>query len=99
MYTQDTFNIFKHKPVYITQSDDKGKYSIENLKPGDYYIYAIDDKNRNLIADSKSEMYGFLPEKIVASTKINQTLTSRYRSWMPGHSKSPASDRTTLTST
>lgn len=64
VYTTDTFNIFKHKPVYITQSDDKGKYSIENLKPGNYYIYAIDDRNRNLIADSKSEMYGFIPEKI-----------------------------------
>lgn len=71
VYTPDTFDIFKHKPVYITQSDEKGKFSIENLKPGKYYIYAIDDRNRNLIADSKSEMYGFIPESITLNANAS----------------------------
>lgn len=64
LYQTDTFNILKHKPAYLTKSDQKGKYRIENLKPGTYYIYGIDDKNRNLIVDSKTESYGFLVDSI-----------------------------------
>jgi uncharacterized protein (DUF2141 family) len=60
LYQQDTFNIFKHKPSYITKTNEKGLFKLENLKPGKYFIYANDDKNKNLIVDSKSESYGFL---------------------------------------
>jgi uncharacterized protein (DUF2141 family) len=60
LYQPDTFNIFKHKPVYLTQTDQKGNFKIENLKPGMYYLYGIEDKNRNLLADSKNESYAFL---------------------------------------
>lgn len=62
IYKQDTFNIFKHKPEYFSKTDDKGNYSIANLKPGTYHVYAFEDKNKNLVVDSKSEQYGFLRE-------------------------------------
>jgi uncharacterized protein (DUF2141 family) len=64
LFESDTFNIFKHAPVYITKTDDAGLYAIENLKPGTYYAFAIDDKNRNLIVDSKTEQYGFVATPI-----------------------------------
>lgn len=70
LYENDTFNILKHKPAYLTKSDDKGRYRIENLKPGIYHVYAIDDKNRNLIADSKTEYYGFLADSISLTKNI-----------------------------
>jgi len=68
LYQTDTFNIFKHRPVYLTKSDEKGQYVIENLKPGIYHIYAIEDKNKNLIADSKNESYGYLADTINLTT-------------------------------
>lgn len=71
LYQNDTFNIFKNKPSYIGKTDTKGNFQIGNLKPGDYYIYAIDDKNKNLVVDSKSESYGFLSEKISLSENAN----------------------------
>ncbi len=64
LFQTDTFDIFKHKAAYITKSDKTGKFIIENLKTGKYYIYAIDDKSRNLIADSKSESYAFLRDSL-----------------------------------
>jgi uncharacterized protein (DUF2141 family) len=70
LYESDTFNILKHKPAYLTKSDEKGKYRIENLKPGIYHVYGIDDKNRNLIVDSKTEAYGFLTDSINLTTNI-----------------------------
>jgi uncharacterized protein (DUF2141 family) len=70
LYQPDTFNIFKHKPSYITKTDDKGSFKLENLKAGKYYIYAYDDKNKNLIVDTKSESYGFLIDQLEVSEDI-----------------------------
>jgi uncharacterized protein (DUF2141 family) len=64
IYQVDTFDIFKHKPVYFTRTDKKGKFKIQNLKAGDYSIYAFDDKNKNLLLETKSEKFGILPNKI-----------------------------------
>jgi hypothetical protein len=55
----DTFNIFKHPATIFTKTSDKGKFKIDHLKPDTYYIYAFEDKNRNLIVDSKTESYAF----------------------------------------
>ncbi len=55
----DTFNIFTHPATYFTKTSKTGTFKIANLKPGTYYIYAFNDKNKNLIIDSKSESYGF----------------------------------------
>jgi uncharacterized protein (DUF2141 family) len=71
LYQQDTFNIFEHKPVYFAKTNEKGIYTIANLKPGNYHIYAFDDKNKNLIADSKSELYGFVRDVKQLTTNMN----------------------------
>lgn len=72
LFQSDTFNIFKHKPVYLTKTNEKGAYIIENLKPGDYYLYAMEDKNKNLVVDSKSETYGFVAQKITLTEDIKK---------------------------
>jgi uncharacterized protein (DUF2141 family) len=60
----DTFNILKHPASYFTKTDTKGVFRIDHLKPDQYYIYAFEDKNRNLVVDSKSESYGFKRDSI-----------------------------------
>jgi uncharacterized protein (DUF2141 family) len=55
----DTISIFKHKPAYLTKTNEQGQFIIRNLKPGTYTIFALEDKNRNLIADSRNESYAF----------------------------------------
>jgi uncharacterized protein (DUF2141 family) len=72
LYESDTFQIFKNKPTYITKSDAKGKFKFENLKPGHYHIYGMEDKSKNLIVDSKTESYGFLKGSIPLDKKIGQ---------------------------
>jgi uncharacterized protein (DUF2141 family) len=69
----DTFNIFKHPATYFTKSDKNGNFAITHLKPGVYHIYAIDDKNKNLIADTKSEMYGFLKDSLLLNSNNSKT--------------------------
>lgn len=60
----DTFNIFKHKADFFTKADAQGKFKIENLKATSFYLYAFQDKNKNLIVDGRNERYGFKAEKI-----------------------------------
>ncbi len=67
----DTFNIFKHPASWITLTDKKGFFSLENLKAGTYVLYAFDDKSKNLIVDSKSEKYGFLSQQINLTANID----------------------------
>jgi uncharacterized protein (DUF2141 family) len=92
LYETDTFNIFKHKPIYITRTNKLGQFEIENLKPGTYYIYAFDDKNKNLIVDSKSEAYGFLRDSIHLTNNVDSltipliTMDSRDLTFMSGRS-------------
>lgn len=61
---RDTFDIFTHQPEYLTLCDKNGVFLFENLRPGQYYIYAFDDKNRNITVDSRSESYGFIAEAV-----------------------------------
>ena len=61
-FENDTFNILEHPATYFTKTDDAGLFKISHLKPENYYLYAFQDKNRNLIVNSRSESYGFLSE-------------------------------------
>ncbi len=64
LYKTDTFNIFEHKPSYITVSNKNGSFSLENIKAGSYYAYAYEDKNKNLTVESRTEKFGFLKDPI-----------------------------------
>ncbi|MFM7487797.1 MAG: Ig-like domain-containing protein [Cytophagales bacterium] len=65
LYQSDTFKIFQHIPTYFTRTNTNGQFDITNLKAGRYYIYAFDDKNRNLRVDSKTERFGFIASQVV----------------------------------
>ncbi|HEY9487914.1 MAG TPA: Ig-like domain-containing domain, partial [Chryseosolibacter sp.] len=58
----DTFNVLEHPAIYFTKTDKAGNFKISHLKPANYFVYAWEDKNRNLVVNSRSESYGFLSE-------------------------------------
>jgi uncharacterized protein (DUF2141 family) len=66
----DTLTIFRHAAQFFTLTNKEGKYSIENLRPGNYLLYAFQDKNKNLIVDSRSESFGFRADTL----QLNQSL-------------------------
>lgn len=49
----------KIKPDYIAKCNKDGKFTIYNIKPGNYKIYAISDANNNLIFDLPNELFAF----------------------------------------
>ncbi|MBK6524596.1 MAG: Ig-like domain-containing protein [Crocinitomicaceae bacterium] len=58
------------KPTYISQTDKDGNYKINYLKYGLYYLFAFDDRNKNLKLDD-GENIAFLPEKNILVNRKN----------------------------
>jgi len=72
----DTLNIVKQKPFYFSRTDSSGRFTIENVQIKDYKLFAIDDKNRNLLYNSKDERIGFLSKPVNAgSDSLNYSVS------------------------
>lgn len=53
--------VFKYKPAVIARAENNGIFIAQNLKPVDYRIYAVQDKNSNQIYEPGADQIGFLP--------------------------------------
>jgi len=60
----DTLNPLEDPPLYLTKTNESGYFIFENLRSDRYHLIAVNDKNNNLIIDSKSESYGFLSDTL-----------------------------------
>ncbi len=49
----------KKRPFYISKISATGNFKLENVKNGDYRIYALSDKNSNYFYDLPTEAIGF----------------------------------------
>ncbi len=49
----------KKRPFYISKVGTDGSFNLENVKEGDYRIYALNDKNSNYYYDLPTEAIGF----------------------------------------
>ncbi|MEG1700779.1 MAG: Ig-like domain-containing protein [Alistipes sp.] len=52
--------VFKYKPSVIARAENNGIFIAQNLKPIDYRIYAVQDKNDNQMYEPGSDQVGFL---------------------------------------
>ena len=66
----DSLDLFHKKPVYFSLTDESGHFKIENLKKGEYTIYAFLDENNNLQAEYKKELFGFIEESVLIRDSI-----------------------------
>lgn len=57
----DTLDLLKHSPVYFTNSNDSGNFSIKYIKDGAYKLLAYKDENNNVIFDPETEQHAFIP--------------------------------------
>lgn len=66
----DTLPLLKRRPKYFFTTDTSGNYIFENLKASSYRLIAFNDQNSNLYYDSKTELFGFLPDTIHLDSNI-----------------------------
>lgn len=62
----------KALPDYYTTSDKEGQYQFKYLRPGNYRVFTLLDKNRNYRYDFGEERLGWLDQRIQISTDSNK---------------------------
>ena len=55
-------------PMYVGRSDDSGVFSVNNLRPGEYKVFALKDGNNNFLFDLPSEEIAFLDTSLTVNT-------------------------------
>ena len=66
----DTINLFTGPPYYVVQTDSTGKFTLKNLKQGQYIAVAWQDANNNNKAESKTEPYSFILDTLQLESNI-----------------------------
>lgn len=61
-------------PLYVGRSDDSGVFSVNNLKPDIYKVFALKDGNFNFIFDLPTEVIGFLDTTLLVNADFARSL-------------------------
>lgn len=61
-------------PEYVGKADDKGNFLINNVRPANYRLFALQDLNRNYKYDVPEEFIGFLDSTIHLYPEIFEML-------------------------
>ncbi len=64
--TDDTA-VYRSRPDYISRTDKRGLFLFDNVKPGKYRLYALDDANNNLGYDEGAEEFAFADSLVIPS--------------------------------
>lgn len=70
----DSLDFKVNKPTYFTTSTEKGLFSIQNIKSGNYKLLAFNDKNKNLLFNPKDESFAFLKDTLQINQISNDTI-------------------------
>lgn len=66
--------VYKVRPNYIAKTDDSGLFLIDNIAPGDYNIFSINDANNDMLYNEGAEEISFLDELIIPSAQFEEEL-------------------------
>jgi len=64
----------KQIPLYVGRSDDKGIFSVNNLRPDVYKVFALKDGNYNLLYDLPTEVIGFLDSSLQVNAEFARSI-------------------------
>jgi len=67
----DTLTPIKNKPYYFTRTDSSGNFSVENIRSGQYRVFAFDDKNLNVLYNPGVERIAFLKDSLVVNQNVD----------------------------
>lgn len=68
---KDTTDIFNKRPLYFSKTDKDGNFRLENLKQGNYRLYAFSDKNNNNLCEADAEPHGFFADTIRLTSNLD----------------------------
>ncbi|MFV0593546.1 MAG: Ig-like domain-containing domain [Draconibacterium sp.] len=63
--------VFKVIPDYIAKTDENGLFMIDNIAPGSYHLFAINDQNNNMLYDEGAEEIAYHNEVLVPRSEFH----------------------------
>ncbi len=75
----DTSNIRDHKPYYFTRTNADGSFRLQNIKNGNYWIFAHNDKNANETYDQEDEKIGYFTKPLAVNPKADSVILKTIR--------------------
>ncbi len=69
--------VVKHRPLYATHVDNKGSFSLQGLPSREFHIYALRDKNANLVFDDRTEWIAFNNTTVFPGKDSNKQIELR----------------------
>ncbi|MCK3683634.1 Ig-like domain-containing domain [Maribellus sp. YY47] len=64
--------VFKVIPDYIAKTDEDGLFMIDNIAPGSYHVFALNDQNNNMLYDEGAEEIAFYSEVVVPRAEFHE---------------------------
>ncbi|HYQ58825.1 MAG TPA: Ig-like domain-containing domain [Draconibacterium sp.] len=66
--------VFRVRPDYIAKTDEDGLFLIDNIAPGKYHLFAINDLNNDLLYNEGAEEIAFIDSLVVPEAHFHQEL-------------------------
>jgi hypothetical protein len=77
--TSDTLSIRKSRPYYQTQTNEAGEFAFENIREGEYRIFALIDKNNSSMYDNEEERIAYKGKPIQVTPQEQEVLLETVR--------------------
>jgi Bacterial Ig-like domain len=61
-------------PLYVGRSNDSGVFSVNNLRPDEYKVFALKDANNNFLFDLAIEEIAFLDSSLIVNADLARRL-------------------------
>ena len=65
--------VFKVIPDYIAKTDETGMFMMDNIAPGEYHIFAINDANSDMLYNEGAEEIAFVDDLIVPRAEFHES--------------------------
>lgn len=77
LYDSDQDSVIcKRKPDYFAKTNEIGTFTIQNIRPGTYKLFALKDDNFNYLYDLDSELIGFSDTSIVVGRNQQKVISA-----------------------
>ncbi len=66
--------VYKVRPNYIAKTDANGLFLFDNIAPGKYHLFAINDLNSDLFYDEGSDEIAFVDSVVIPTVEFHESL-------------------------
>ncbi len=66
--------VYSVRPNYIAKTDETGLFMIDNIAPGEYHLFAINDANNDLLYNEGAEEFAFSDTVIIPSAEFHEEI-------------------------